>query len=157
MAQASISLPIPPGPWCTDSACRCGGTVEEYDKYNSRVTFAEASARLREENQRLEIEEQPWLTFRSGRKDEAPGGYRGRGGVLHVMRVIKMERFYADHELCEHADDYTPEEWADHYEAYGGYGADEYLEWYDEFRSGETSATFEEWARGEGDLEPVPF
>lgn len=64
------------------------------------ITFADGANYLREQNQLEETSDDPQLTFRSGRKDEAPGGFRGRGSILYAMRILKLQRFYEEHAIC---------------------------------------------------------
>ncbi len=104
-----IPEPFPPGPWVDKERCICGDHRADYRSYNSHVTFEQAAERLRDENQLAEIGEDPQLEFRSAitggdPHDEAPGGYRSRGPVLWVMHVMKLERWYQDHEHCPEGD-----------------------------------------------------
>ena len=128
-ANAEIPDPIPPGPWCDERECICGGQVDDYQSYNSRVTFEEAANRLRQINKSAGLE---------------GGGYRSRGPVLHMMSVIKLERFYEDHARCDD-DQSTPREWADYFETYDGPGARQYLTWYSDWEDGYTDLDFDEW------------
>jgi hypothetical protein len=128
-ANAEVLDPVPPGPWCNEKECICGGHIEDYRSYNSRVTFDEAAARLRQTNRSAGIE---------------GGGYRSRGPILHMMSVMKLERFYDDHAQCDD-DQSTPKEWADYFEAYDGPGARDYLTWYADWKDGYIDLDFEDW------------
>ena len=132
--NAEVREPAPPGPWCSPTQCDCGGTIYDYDRYNSGVTFAEAEEELRQRNESAGLEY---------------GGYRSRGPILYMMRVLKLERFYEDHQNCDA--DNTPEEWAAYYETYDAPGGQEYLAWYSDWQAGETDLDFEDWATSDGD------
>jgi hypothetical protein len=104
--NVGIGEPQPPGPWVDDQICICGDHLEKYDRFNSGVTFAEAAAQLRFENKQAEISQNPNMgwTMEAGSKDEAPGGYRGRGAILTMMRRMKLERWYDKHSTCPEGD-----------------------------------------------------
>lgn len=114
--NAEIPEPEPPGPWIeaefddddrlVEIRCICGAHLGTYTAFNSGVTFGEAADYVREMNQLAEVDEsQGELEFRphltgGDWHNEAPGGFRSRGSVLWAMRVLKMQRFYAEHETC---------------------------------------------------------
>lgn len=83
MVNNEIPKPIPPGPWVNEFRCKCGDHLAEYSKTSQGVTWDEGVQRLRETNADIEGK-----------------GYRSRGPVLWAMRVIKLERWYADHVNC---------------------------------------------------------
>lgn len=76
-----ISLPVSPGEWVDDSSCECGAT---YHDFRAGITFAEAADRLR-------------IAF--GGYEEG-GGFRSRGPVLYMMRVMKLCLWYIAHADC---------------------------------------------------------
>ena len=81
--------------------CDCGAHLADYSSSHYGITFAGAAEELRELNQEQEVAEaQGQLSFRSGKKDEAPGGYRSRGAILWMMRVQKLRAFYEEHAQC---------------------------------------------------------
>ena len=109
-----VPLPDPPGPWVDDERCICGAHFGTYAAFNSRVTFAEAAAALRQLNQSAEAGD-----FWRGQES---GGFRSRGPVLHMMRVFKLERWYAAHESCPGGDwdwDQFCDDWPDSYTCAG--------------------------------------
>ena len=97
--NVGIAEPQPPGPWVDDEQCICGDHIENYKDFNSGVSFAEAAANLRFENKQAEIQQNPQMgwVMEPGSKDEAPGGSRGRGAILTMMRRMKLERWYERH------------------------------------------------------------
>ena len=104
--NVGIAEPQPPGPWVDDEQCICGDHIENYKDFNSGVSFAEAAANLRFENKQAEIQQNPQMgwVMEPGSKDEAPGGYRGRGSILTMMRRMKLERWYERHATCPFGD-----------------------------------------------------
>lgn len=97
-----IPLPESPGPWVDEDRCVCQAHPGTYKKYNSQVSFGEASAELRLWNKDNE---------------NTSGGWRSQGPVLHMMRVIKLRRWYEAHggcyvEIPADPDDWEPIVWA---------------------------------------------
>lgn len=80
-----IALPKPPGPWVDDERCSVCGA--DYDDHKAGVTFDAATTNLR---------------AAAGGFAEG-GGYRSRGPVLHMMRVMKLADWYQTHAPCGYA------------------------------------------------------
>jgi len=115
--NVTVPLPDPPGPWVDDERCICGDHFATYAAFNSRVTFGEASQALRQLNQSAEAGD-----FWRGQES---GGFRSRGPVLHMMRVMKLERWYEKHATCPEGDwdwDQFCDDYPDSYTC-AGYGA----------------------------------
>lgn len=74
-----VPLPKPPGAWVNDETCTACGA--KYDEFVPGVDFRSAANALR----------MAAGGFESG------GGYRSRGPVLHMMRVMKLEEWYREH------------------------------------------------------------
>jgi len=91
-----MPLPESPGPWVNEVNCVCEAHPGLYKNYNSRVTFEEAADYVRKWNED---------------NGNTEGGWRSRGPVLHAMRVLKLERWYAVHGGCSVAIPEDPDEW----------------------------------------------
>ena len=115
--NVGIPEPQPPGPWVDDVQCICGDHIERYKDFRSGYTFADAAAQLRYENKAQEIADNPGMGWTQERgKDEAPGGYRSRRGILTMMRRLKLEAWYEKHAACPEGDhdwDQFCEDWPD--------------------------------------------
>jgi len=140
-----------------DQICICGDHLEKYDRFNSGVTFAEAAAQLRFENKQAEISQNPNMgwTMEAGSKDEAPGGYRGRGAILTMMRRMKLERWYDSHSSCAEGDHDWEEFCADYPDSPTCRDFDEWL------ARGKPEPTFEDYGTGYSEDEidgfEIPF
>jgi hypothetical protein len=96
-----VAPPLPPGEWVDDEKCICGASYHAHKvrtfkrrrvysrrrgvRYSSPF-FASASDRLRR------------IAKAQGDKG---GGFRSRGPVLWMMRVIKLADWYDQHHGCE--------------------------------------------------------
>ena len=98
--EVNVGIPFPesPGPWVNEFVCICEEHPGEYQDFNSGVTFAEATAELRDWNRDNE---------------NTSGGWRSRGPVLYMMSVIKMRRWYEAHAGCWVEIARDPEDWSD--------------------------------------------
>ena len=79
--NAAIDLPVSPGPWVDARRCDCG---EDYKTFRAWPSFEDAAFRIRVANG----------GFGEG------GGFRSRGPVLWMMRVMKLEAWYLAHQAC---------------------------------------------------------
>ena len=114
MAYQNVPLPLPeaPGPWVTDKRCECGDHLADYKDTHYGITFGEAANELRHRNQAAE--RQGSLGFQSTfDDDDPPGGFRSRGPVLRMMRVMKLEAWYAEHGSCGRPWAEYPDWWAE--------------------------------------------
>ena len=139
--NVEVPEPYPPGPWIQayydedgrleDIECICGAHPGTYRAFRSGVSFEEAANELRDLNQLQESAEgegeyKPQLTGGDWH-EEAPGGFRSRGPVLWMMRVIKLQRFYDAHEVC--GDDSDWDEFCEEYpDAPNCQGFEEWIE-----------------------------
>ena len=120
MLNVELFEPEPPGPWVDEHRCVCGDHAADYRTSHYGITFADGADYLREQNQLAEVAEDPQLSFRDGGKSEAPGGFRGRSGVLYAMRILKLQRWYDDHASCDacNPDAEYPEDYAKEIDAW---------------------------------------
>lgn len=81
--NSTIALPRSPGSWVDEERCTCGATYAQFRAYPD---WQEACATIRTANG----------GFTGG------GGFRSRGPVLHVMRVMKLLAWYQEHYFCAH-------------------------------------------------------
>jgi len=96
MVNEEIPLPESPGPWVDQHRCVCQAHPGSYVRFNSHVSFEEAAAELREWNKD---------------NDTTDGGWRSQGPVLHMMRVIKLRRWYEAHGGCNVEIPSDPDDW----------------------------------------------
>ena len=78
-----IKAPAPPGEHCDQEYCYgCGA---DYESFRCYVSFAEAADLIR---------------HKAKSEGDEGGGWRSRGPVLWVMRVIKLSAWYDQHSGC---------------------------------------------------------
>ena len=83
MKNPTIAAPKSPGPWVDEEVCLVCFSM--YEKFRAWPDWAASADVLRQA---------------AKREGDQGGGYRGRGSVLWVMRVTKLNAWYDEHMPC---------------------------------------------------------